>query len=78
MLVLTRVNSLKDTEYGHIFIRRDLTYKQRQELNNRLHINSDSHGNAATGQAMSRPIPLLETGSLLRVPHLPLLLPSFP
>lgn len=52
-LVLTRAKSLRDTEYGHIFIRRDLTYKQRQEMKNRLQTNSDNH--AATGQAVSHP-----------------------
>ena len=53
-LVLTRAKSLRDTDYGHVFIRRDLTYKQRQELKNRLQTNSDNHG-AATERPVSHP-----------------------
>ena len=52
-LVLTRAKSLRDTEYGHIFIRRDLTYKQRLELKSRLQATTDS--NAATEQVDPHP-----------------------
>ena len=32
---MTRAKTLKDSEYGQVYIMRDLTYKQREELRNR-------------------------------------------
>lgn len=52
-LVLTRAKSLRDTEYGQVFIRRDLTYKQRQELRNRI-ATADQHG-SRQAQVHDRP-----------------------
>ena len=52
-LVLTRAKSLRDTEYGQVFIRRDLTYKQRQELRNRM-ATADQQGTRQT-QVHDRP-----------------------
>lgn len=53
-LVLTRAKSLRDTDYGHVFIRRDLTYKQRQELKHRFQTNPGNHG-AANERSVSHP-----------------------
>ena len=46
-LVLTRAKTLKDSEYGQVYIRRDLTYKQREELRNRQSRPTD-HDHPAT------------------------------
>ena len=37
-LILTRAKSLRDTDYGHVYIKRDLTYNQRKELKGQYYI----------------------------------------
>ena len=58
-LVLDRAKNLRDTEHAHIFIRRDLTYAQRNELRERrAQRNSEdtAHGQgSATRQGPSAP-----------------------
>ena len=51
-LILTRAKSLKGTEYGQVYIRRDLTYKQRQEIRDRFA--AANHNTARTPQVQER------------------------
>ena len=51
-LILTRAKSLKDTVYGQVYIRRVLTYKQRQELRDRFA--AANHNTAHTPQVQER------------------------
>ena len=50
-LVLERAKSLKDTEYKTVFIRRDLTYAQRQELRDRRAQRAEGEVTNATHEA---------------------------
>ena len=50
-LILTRAKSLRDTDYGHVYIKRDLTYNQRKELKNRAATTySDTHAPQMRGR----------------------------